>query len=627
MIIKKKTGICSVANLSLKAGLLAVGAFIFALAVVTRPVYAQLTLGGYTEVTIDDAVEDSVEESVEEALEEALEEEISESVQDQVVDAVEEQLEEQAELTLGGYIEIKTEEQVEDSIDEAIEDEVSDAIESDIAEVVEESLEESIAQDVEEGVEADIEATIEESVEESVASSIEEGVEESVEGSLEEQVAETVEETVEQTVEASVAEAVSDTVEDTVEESVAQELNASVEDSVEASTESQVAANIEDRFDNQVDDIIDKIETSLEVDERRITKEQWLVMAEPEVFEQLADKGYLFDAVTDLPGLGLRLAEVAAPSSFDITEIRKGVIDIVGKERAEVDLNHIYTAGDPDTGNGTTGLTPRDAIDFPDDIASLPVRIGMIDSTVDTAHSSLADASIEVRSFTAPDKQQPAFHGTAVASIIAGNHSDYQGLAPRSQLYAASVFEVDEERGEIASTVSLVRALDWLVSANVDVVNVSLAGPPNRLLEAALGRATRDGMIVMAAAGNGGPVASPMYPAAYESVVAVTAVDERGEVFRLANRGDYLDLAAPGVGLLHANAGGGFVASSGTSFAVPFAAIAAARLRHLQPYTDARAQLFASAVDLGPPGRDSIYGYGLLTPERTLLPTVSKASP
>jgi len=318
---------------------------------------------------------------------------------------------------------------------------------------------------------------------------------------------------------------------------------------------------------------------------------------------------------------------VAAPSSFDITEIRKGVIDIVGKERAEVDLNHIYTAGDPSAGNGTTGITPRDAIDFPEDIDSLPVRIGMIDSSIDTTHPALTDVAIEVRPFSSPARQQPDFHGTAVASILAGNHSDYQGLAPSSQLYAVSVYAIDEERGEIASTVSLVRALDWLVSANVDVVNVSLAGPPNRLLEAALGRATRDGMIVMAAAGNGGPVANPMYPAAYDSVVAVTAVDERGEVFRLANRGNYLDLAAPGVDLLHANAGGGFVASSGTSFAVPFAAIAAARLRHLQPYTDARAQLFASAVDLGAPGRDDIYGYGLLTPERSLLPTVGKASP
>jgi subtilisin family serine protease len=118
--------------------------------------------------------------------------------------------------------------------------------------------------------------------------------------------------------------------------------------------------------------------------------------------------------------------------------------------------------------------------------------------------------------------------------------------------------------------------------------------------------------MLLAAAGNGGPVAEPMYPAAYDTVVAVTAVDVGGQVFRLANRGAYLDLSAPGVGMLHARAGGGYTASSGTSFAVPFAATAAARLRHLQPGQDVRQLLIRSAEDLGPPGRDEIYGYGLL---------------
>jgi subtilisin family serine protease len=105
-----------------------------------------------------------------------------------------------------------------------------------------------------------------------------------------------------------------------------------------------------------------------------------------------------------------------------------------------------------------------------------------------------------------------------------------------------------------------------------------------------------------------------MYPAAYSSVVAVTAVDAGRKVYRLANRGEYLDLAAPGVGLLHARAGGGYAASSGTSFAVPFAVTAAARLRWLNPGIDALAVLQQAAEDLGPPGRDEIYGYGLLRP-------------
>ncbi|MEQ8516322.1 MAG: S8 family serine peptidase, partial [Chromatocurvus sp.] len=172
---------------------------------------------------------------------------------------------------------------------------------------------------------------------------------------------------------------------------------------------------------------------------------------------------------------------------------------------------------------------------------------------------------------------------------------------------------LDGERGEIASTVSLIRALDWLMSSGVDVVNISLAGPPNRLLEAALQRAATQNVVIMAAAGNGGPVAKPMYPAAYASVVAITAVDDRHQVFRLANRGAYLALAAPGVDLRHALSGGGYGASSGTSFAVPFAVTAAARQKYLTPGDDIVAHLLRDALDIGPPGRDDIYGYGLLT--------------
>lgn len=244
----------------------------------------------------------------------------------------------------------------------------------------------------------------------------------------------------------------------------------------------------------------------------------------------------------------------------------------------------------------------------------MPLRIGMIDSQVDISHPALADSQITAESFVQSGADLPDFHGTAIASIIAANGPDYQGLAPNAQLYAAGVFEQDQERGEVASTVSLVRALDWLVRAGVDVVNVSLAGPPNRLLETALKHASQRGALILAAAGNGGPVAKPMYPAAYDTVVAVTAVDAKGRAFRLANRGDYLDIAAPGVGMLHARAGGGYATSSGTSFAVPFATTAVARLRELDPDLDVLDELYRSTVDLGPPGRDEIYGYGLLQP-------------
>jgi hypothetical protein len=603
------------------------------------PVRAQLSLGGAPERV----VEEQVEESVEEAVEESVEDSVGDSVAEQVEDAVEEAVEERA-LSLGGdgidqRIEERFEESVEESVEDGIEDEVVDAVEESIEEEVEAILEEEIAdiitedleESVEETIEDAVEEVIEESVEEIVEATVEESVEEVVEATVEETVEDsvesTVEQSVEQVVEVTVEESVEDAVETSVEEGVAlvveQGVEQTVEESVEQGVEGEVASAIEEQIENEIDDILEGLESRLEVDESRIMKDQWLVMAEPEVFEQLAEEGYLFASVTDLPGMGMRLAEVAAPSSFDITEVRQGVIDVVGKERAKVDLNHIYTAGDPVSISPEGGILPRDAIGFPADTDELSLSIGMIDSGVDVTHPALLGSSIKTQSFASKGAKLPDFHGTAIASIIAASDADYQGLAPRAEVYAAAVFESDRDRGEIASTVSLVRALDWLMSSGVDVVNISLAGPPNRLLEAALGRAAEQGVMILAAAGNGGPVAEPMFPAAYESVVAVTAVDSGGQVYRLANRGNYLDLAAPGVSVLHARAGGGYSASSGTSFAVPFAATAAARLRQLEPGADALEILVNSAKDLGPPGRDDIYGYGLLRPSAAGAPRIA----
>ncbi|MEH6634248.1 MAG: S8 family serine peptidase [Halioglobus sp.] len=551
------------------------------LLVMPQPVSAQLAVGGGI---VPPAIEDAVEDSVEEAVEEAFEEGVEETVDEAVVDAIEDRLEEDV-LSVGGSIIRRIEENIESSVEDSVEESVEEVIEEKVAEAVAEDVEESVEESVEEVVEDVVESTIEDNLEQVVEGTVEDNVEE--------------------------------VVEENIEEEVAQNLEQGLEGSLEQEVEVQVADAVEEQMESEIDEILEGIENEFEVNEERIHRDQWLVMAEPEVFDRLAEEGYLFATITDLPGMGMRLAEVAAPSSFDISVVRQGVIDVVGKERAEVDLNHIYTAGTLGDSLSAEGITPRAAISFPDDIDNMSLRIGMIDSAVDVTHPSLNAANIHARSFVSEGATLPNLHGTAIASIIAASGTDYQGLAPKAEVYAASVFENDRQRGEIASTVSLVRALDWLMSSGVDVVNISLAGPPNRLLEAALNRASDRGVMILAAAGNGGPVADPMYPAAYSSVVAVTAVDARGQVFRLANRGEYLDLAAPGVSLLHAKAGGGYAASSGTSFAVPFAATAVARLRQLQPDSNVLDALYQSAVDLGPPGRDEIYGYGLLRPGKS----------
>tara|TARA_B100000579_G_C22145004_1_gene538259 strand:- start:196 stop:513 length:318 start_codon:yes stop_codon:yes gene_type:complete len=105
-----------------------------------------------------------------------------------------------------------------------------------------------------------------------------------------------------------------------------------------------------------------------------------------------------------------------------------------------------------------------------------------------------------------------------------------------------------------------------------------------------------------------------MFPAAYDQVIAVTAVDEQRKAFRLANRGSYVDLAAPGVDVRHLLPGEGYGTSSGTSFAVPFVSTAVAIVKHRFPENNPAQVLFESARDLGEPGKDDIYGYGLVSP-------------
>jgi len=376
-----------------------------------------------------------------------------------------------------------------------------------------------------------------------------------------------------------------------------------------------VSEATEERIEQVMEDFLADIESRLSEDALRIQTDHWLVMAEADVFEQLAQEGYLFDRVSELSGLGFLLAEVAAPASFDLSATRAGIYEVIGGQQADVDLNHLYTAGVPDPQNDEqplAGLAPRELLPPPTDLSGLTLRIGIIDSSIDRRHNAFANASITTQRFVDNDSP-PNAHGTAIASIIASNDPQALGLAPSAQIYAAEVFDHNEQQGEFASTVSLIKALSWLMTQDVSVINISLAGPSNRLLETALTRVREKGVLAIAAAGNGGPMAQPMYPAAYPEVVAVTATDDRGRAFRLANRGEYVDIAAPGVNIRHAQAGGGFAASSGTSYAVPFVTVAVARL--LQSTAEPAQMLdalYASARDIGAPSRDQIYGYGQL---------------
>jgi hypothetical protein len=223
---------------------------------------------------------------------------------------------------------------------------------------------------------------------------------------------------------------------------------------------------------------------------------------------------------------------------------------------------------------------------------------GLIDGGV-ARHPSLTGA-VEQRGF-ARGAPAPSGHGTAVASLIAGNGA-IKGAAPGTPLLVADVYGADPAGG---SALAIARALGWMVSRRVPVVTVSLVGPDNPLLSGAIGVARARGTTVVAAVGNDGPAAPPAFPASYPAVVAVTGVDRRDRILVEAGRARHLDFAAPGADMMAASSNGGTAQVRGTSFAAP---LVAGRLMAAGSI-DALAR---QARDLGARGQDKVYGRGLL---------------
>jgi subtilisin family serine protease len=163
----------------------------------------------------------------------------------------------------------------------------------------------------------------------------------------------------------------------------------------------------------------------------------------------------------------------------------------------------------------------------------------------------------------------------------------------------------------------------------VPVINISLVGPANGLLEQLVRLVTTRGHIVVAAVGNDGPGAPPLYPAAYPEVVAVTGVDSHRRVLIEACRGKHVDFAAPGADMAAAGLDAEFALVRGTSFAAPIAAGLLAR--QLTAIDHARADeviaaLTSQAIDLGPKGPDKVYGNGLIGDSLRPSPDLAKIS-
>jgi hypothetical protein len=253
---------------------------------------------------------------------------------------------------------------------------------------------------------------------------------------------------------------------------------------------------------------------------------------------------------------------------------------------------HLYLpAASTPAGTASTAAAPTATQDR-------TLRIGLIDGGVDDGDPSLAHAQLITHGCA---RSAASRHGTVVASrLVAGD---------RDRLYAADLWCGDAVGG---ATSTLIDALAWMDRKHVPVINISLVGPDNPLLARAVQAMVDRGHVLVAAVGNEGPAAPPLYPASYAGVIGVSGVDGARHALPESGAGTQVAFCASGV------VGEGREAMRGTSFAAP---IVARRAAHelAAPYPGAAADLVqrlaSEAIDLGRPGRDTRYGYGLLVPQ------------
>ncbi|HTV78246.1 MAG TPA: S8 family serine peptidase [Steroidobacteraceae bacterium] len=307
-----------------------------------------------------------------------------------------------------------------------------------------------------------------------------------------------------------------------------------------------------------------------------------------------------------LAGLDARIVVLQAPAGLSTARGLRRLRTLV--PAGTFDYNHLYSrSGAVGVGSADTPAATPASVPAPPEVS---LRVGLIDGGIDDSHPVFKDLSLQRHG--CGGAAVPEAHGTAVASLMVGRSGDFHGAAPGAQLYAADVYCGLASGGSVEA---VAEALSWLVQERVAVINVSLVGPANATLAAVVHLVIERGCIIVAAVGNDGPAAPPLYPASYPGVVGVTAVDAHRHVLIEAARGPQVRFAAPGADMVAAKSPRGFDAVRGTSFAAPLVACLLAE-RHLQPdKADAlRAidELAHRAIAPGGRSPDRTYGYGVV---------------
>jgi subtilisin family serine protease len=332
------------------------------------------------------------------------------------------------------------------------------------------------------------------------------------------------------------------------------------------------------------------------------------------------NNGDVLDTYDIIPGL------VADMTKSDIKELKKSDKVKSVEEDAEADAKEEGKSGG---GGGTkppAQVEPWGIQKICADIAwnitkGAGIKVAVMDTGIDTGHSDLKVAG-GTNVIGGSSYNDDNGHGTHCAGIIAAldNTIGVKGVGPSISLYSIKVLN---KQGS-GSYSNFIKGLDWAISNHMQVVSMSFGGTSTTTaFESACSKAKANGIVLVAAAGNSG--GSILYPAAYDSVIAVGATDKSNTIASWSCYGTQLDLVAPGVDIYSTYMGNTYKTLSGTSMACPHVAGTVALVlattitdtydkngnKQWDP-TEVQNCLQSTATNLGTAGWDKYTGYGLV---------------
>lgn len=321
-----------------------------------------------------------------------------------------------------------------------------------------------------------------------------------------------------------------------------------------------------------------------------------------------------------------KVVRVDDNSLFDAKEFQKPFIGGTQPQTAISESERAYQDIEYENSWGVAKVGAAAAHD--ENVTGSGIKVAILDSGIDYDHPEFSGRYLGGDNFVSidPDNHDPFddtrhSHGTHVSGIIAAakDGEGIVGVAPEVEIYAVKVLD-----GAGFGTVgALISGIEYAVEQQVDIINISIdVEIYNQSLEEACRAAYDAGFLLIAAAGNnyGGQV---LYPAAFDSVIAVAGVDQDDTASPINAIGPELELVAPGVGIYSTTAGNGYDYLTGTSQACPYVTGIAALLMAspdiedinedgVVDNKDIRQKLQLTAYDLGETGRDDQYGFGLV---------------